>query len=244
MKRGIIIFTALLCLFTFTACNKGDNKQTEQKGSTTSQTSASNTDSQSQAADETAEASTEVEEVSRPGMFEREEKSLSPVSQDNVIDLGNGATEEQVSNIEKSGVDETPFYLENSTRAENFLTEMKNSKNYVFTCGDVYIVHSGNDYYLQKEGYLRLNDKSYINGAETKDNYDDRLADSYANLYNFTKGNLKKSVVDYELYTVDGKEYRVTFHKDGISIINGNKQVDYDFREPTEDDLKLLKLGE
>ena len=243
MKKAALLLFAILCVASSTACNKPENKSdvSVPKTSVVSQGQQSQGKTQEQTKEESDKS--EVERH-HPGMFEREEQSLAPVSKDNVVDIGGDATQEQTSSIEKPGVDETPYPITGKTRAEEFLDTMRTSKSYVFTCGDIKIVRNGDNYYLDKEGFLKLDGKSYLNGKLTEGNFDEQLADAYANLYPLNKSCLVKSVVDYETYEINGEKYRVIFRENGISIIYLDKdvQVDFDMRTPDEDDMYVFRL--
>lgn len=237
MKKGLVAILALLCMLGVAGCNKEEEKPKVQA----SKTQVSSVNSVSEESSKINE-SAEVSETSKPGLFEREEQSLSPVTSDNVVDLGGDATSEQMSDIDRSNEDEKKYDVGDTTRAQAFLNKIKSSKKYVFTCGEVKITRNGNDYYIDKDDVLKLNGKTYVNGKESEENYDDKLADAYANIYNFGTESLTKSVVGYEMYKIDDKVYKVTFRENGISIICDNEQVDMDIREPDADDLKALVL--
>lgn len=234
MKKGIIILMALLCMVPLVGCNKGEQSKVQ-----ASKTQVSSVNSISE---ENSKEATQVSETSKPGLFEREEQSLSPVTSDNVVDMSDGATSEQMEEVDKSGADEKPYDNGDTTRAQEFLDKIKSAKKYVFTCGGIKIIKNGNDYYIDNEDVLKLNGKTYVGGKASEENYDDKLADAYANLYNFSKGNLTKSVVGYEMYKIDDKVYKVIFRENGMSIICGDEQVDMDLREPDSDDLKVLRF--
>ena len=233
MKRLTLAILLVFCLIGVAGCKNDDDSVQVSK----TQVSSANSINKSK-----EKESAQVSETSKPPLFEREEQSLSPVTSDNIVDMNGGATSEQQSNIEVSDKDEKPYNVGEKTRAQEFLDKIKESKKYVFTCGEVKITRNGDDYYIDEEDVLKIGGKTYIGGNETDNNYDNKLADAYANIYNFSKDNLKKSVVGYETYKIDDKDYRVTFREDGISIICDNEQVDMDFREPDADDLKVLRI--
>lgn len=234
MKKGIIIALILVGIFTISGCNKEEQPKVQ-----ASKTQVSSVNSISE---ENSKESTQVSETSKPGLFEREEQSLSPVTSDNVVDMSGSATSEQMEEVDKSDADEKPYDNGDTTRAQEFLNKIKSAKKYVFTCGEIKITKNGSDYYIDKDDVLKLKGKTYVGGKESEENYDDKLADAYANLYNFGKDKLTKSVVGYELYKIDDKVYKVTFRENGMSIICGDEQVDMDLREPDADDLKVLRL--
>lgn len=234
MRKGIIIALALIGILTISGCNKEEQPKVQ-----ASKTQVSSVNSISE---ENSKESTQVSETSKPGLFEREEQSLSPVTSDNVVDMSGSATSEQMEEVDKSDADEKPYDNGDTTRAQEFLNKIKSAKKYVFTCGEIKITKNGSDYYIDKDDVLKLKGKTYIGGKESEENYDDKLADAYANLYNFGKDKLTKSVVGYELYKIDDKVYKVTFRENGMSIICGDEQVDMDLREPDADDLKVLRL--
>lgn len=237
MKRGIIFLVALLCILPLAGCKKEEGSKVQV--SKTQVSSVNSVSEQNSKTNENTEVSTET---SKPGLFEREEQSLSPVTSDNIVDMSGGATSEQMEDVDKSDADEKPYDVGDITRAQEFLNKIKSAKKYVFTCGEIKITRNDNDYYIDNEDVLKLKGKTYVGGKESEENYDDKLADAYANLYSFSKGNLTKSVVGYELYKIDGTVYKVTFRENGMSIICGDEQVDMDLREPDADDLKVLRL--
>lgn len=234
MKKGIIILMALLCIVSLVGCKKEEQPKVQ-----ASKTQVSSVNSISE---ENSKETKQVSETSKPGLFEREEQSLSPVTSDNIVDMNDGATSEQMEEVDKSDADEKPYDNGDITRAQEFLNKIKSAKKYVFTCGGVKIIKNGNDYYIDNEDVLKLNGKTYVGGKESEENYDGKLADAYANLYNFGKNKLTKSVVGYEIYKIDDKIYKVTFRENGMSIICDDEQVDMDLRDPDSDDLKVLRL--
>ena len=173
MKKGLVAIIALICMLGVAGCNKGEEKPKVQA----SKTQVSSVNSVSEESSKINE-SAEVSETSKPGLFEREEQSLSPVTSDNVVDLGGDATSEQMSDIDRSNEDEKKYDVGDTTRAQAFLNKIKSSKKYVFTCGEVKITRNGNDYYIDKDDVLKLNGKTYVNGKESEENYDDKLADA------------------------------------------------------------------
>lgn len=232
MKKGLIAFLLLVGMTGVTGCNK--KEQPKVQASKTQVSSVNSIDESSE-----AKESTEVE-TSKPGLFEKAEESLTPATSDNVVDMSGSATSEQMSDVDRSNDAEKKYDVGDITRAQAFLDKIKGSKKYVFTCGDIKITRNGNDYYIDKDDVLKLKGKTYVSGVESDANYDDKLADAYAKLYNFSTGNLTKSVIGYEMYKIEDKVYKVTFRENGISIICGDEQVDMDIREPDKDDLKVL----
>ena len=246
MKRLKILFIACLCTFGvlgFSGC-----KQEEQPNVQVSKTqvSSENKDSGDKNSKVSVEATetTEVTEIetSKPGLFEKIEESLVPATSDNIVDMGGNATSEQMSKVDRISDDEKKYEVGSVTRAQAFLDKIRGSKRYVFTCGDIKITRNGDDYYIDKEDVLKIGGKTYVSGVESDTNYDDKLADAYAGLYNFSVKNIIKSVVGYEVYKIDDKVYKVTFRENGISIICDDVQVDMGLREPDRDDLKALVL--
>lgn len=234
MKKGLIVVLLILGIVGVTGCN--NQEQPKVQASKTQVSSVNSIDESSE-----VKESTETE-TNKPGLFEKTEESLTPVASDNVVDMSGGATSEQMSDVDRSNDDEKKYDVGDITRAQEFLDKIKDSKKYVFTCGDIKIIRNGNDYYIDKEDVLKIKGKTYVSGVESDANYDDKLADAYAKLYNFSTGNLTKSVVGYEMYKIDDKVYKVTFRENGISIVCDDEQVDLDLREPDKDDLKALVL--
>lgn len=234
MKKWIIAVLAMISILAVSGCNKEEQPKVQ-----ASKTQVSSVNSISE---ENSKETTQVSETSKPGLFEREEQSLSPVTSDNIVDMSGGATSEQMEDVDKSDADEKPYDVGDITRAQEFLNKIKSAKKYVFNCGEIKITRNDNDYYIDNEDVLKLKGKTYVGGKESEENYDDKLAAAYADLYNFGKDKLTKSVVGYELYKIDDKVYKVTFRENGMSIICGDEQVDMDLREPDADDLKVLRL--
>ena len=234
MKKWIIAVLAMISILAVSGCNKEEQPKVQ-----ASKTQVSSVNSISE---ENSKETTQISETSKPGLFEREEQSLSPVTSDNIVDMSGGATSEQMEDVDKSDADEKPYDVGDITRAQEFLNKIKSAKKYVFNCGEIKITRNDNDYYIDNEDVLKLKGKTYVGGKESEENYDDKLADAYADLYNFSKDKLTKSVVGYEMYKINDKVYKVTFRENGMSIICDDEQVDMDLREPDSDDLKVLRL--
>ena len=136
MKRLTLAILLVFCLIGVAGCNNDDDSVQVSK----TQVSSANSINKSK-----EKESAQVSETSKPPLFEREEQSLSPVTSDNIVDMNGGATSEQQSNIEVSDKDEKPYNVGEKTRAQEFLDKIKESKKYVFTCGEVKITRNGDE---------------------------------------------------------------------------------------------------